>query len=183
MPFAECPRENIVLVGFMGSGKSSIGKRVAKQLGFQFIDTDQIIIDRTGMQISDIFSQEGEQAFRELESSALVSIGHLKRCVIATGGGAVLRDKNRALLRNIGFVIELTASEDVIYERVARNTKRPLLQTENPRETLHQLLETRRPLYEDAAQFILDTTHLDHAAAADAIITEARRAFSWHRGE
>jgi len=180
---AECPHENIVLVGFMGSGKTSIGKRVAKQLGFQFIDTDQVIVDRAGLPISDIFARDGEPAFRDLETSAIISIGHLKRCVIATGGGAVLRDKNRTLLRGLGFVIELTADEDTIYDRVARNTKRPLLQTEDPRATLRELLQTRRPFYDQAAQFVLDTTHLDHAAAADAIIAEARRAFSWHRSE
>lgn len=183
MPFPEHPRENIVLIGFMGSGKSSIGKRVAKQLGFQFIDTDQVIIDRAGMPISDIFAQVGEASFRDLETSAIVSIGHLTRCVVATGGGAILREKNRELLRQLGFVIQLTATEDVIFERVARNTKRPLLQTEDPRATLRELLEKRLPLYADAAQFTLDTTELDHAAAADAIIAEARRAFSWHRAE
>ncbi len=175
-------RENIILVGFMGSGKSSIGKRVAADLGFQFLDTDKIIVDRAGMSISHIFAQRGEPAFREMETSALVSIGHLNRCVIATGGGIVIREENRALLRQLGFVVCLTASEEVLYERVARNEKRPLLQTEDPRKTLSELMQTRLPFYEETAHFTLDTTHLNHAAATEEIVKEARRAFSWHRG-
>jgi shikimate kinase len=91
----------------------------------------------------------------------------------------VLRPENRALLQELGFVVWLTASEDVIFERVSRNKKRPLLHTPNPRETVHELLEQRRSLYEGAAHFTVDSTHLGHEAAADAVIAEARRAFSW----
>ncbi len=174
-------RENIILIGFMGSGKSSIGKRVSKRLGFQFIDTDQIVIDRAGMPIADIFERLGEDKFRDLESSALRSIAHLNRCLVATGGGIVVRSENRALLRQLGYVICLTASEDVIFERVSRNSKRPLLHTPNPRQTLSALLTTRQPFYGETAQFILDTTKMPQAEAEDAIVDEARRAFSWHR--
>jgi shikimate kinase len=182
MQSAERPRENIILIGFMGSGKSSIGKRVATELGFQFLDTDKIIVDRAGMTIPTIFAGRGEAAFREMETSALISIGHLNRCVIATGGGIVIREENRALLRQLGFVVCLTASEDVLYERVARNEKRPLLQTEDPKSTLTELVQVRRPFYEETAHFTLDTTQLNHAMATEEIVKEARRAFSWHRG-
>jgi shikimate kinase len=181
MQSAEHPRENIILVGFMGTGKSSIGKRVAKQLGFQFLDTDQLVTDRAGLAVSEIFAQQGEAAFRDLETSVLISRGHLNRCVIATGGGLVIREENRALLREMGFVVGLTATEEVIFERVSRNDKRPLLQTEDPRATLRRLLEAREPFYRDAAQFTLDTSVIPHAEAAEAIIGEARRAFLWHR--
>ena len=90
-----------------------------------------------------------------------------------------MRENNRALLRDLGLVVWLTASEDVIFDRVSRNTKRPLLQTENPRETVANLFAARRALYEETAQFTLDTSTLSHAEAAEAVIAEARRAFSW----
>ena len=165
----------------MGSGKSSIGRLLAKRLGFQFLDTDHLIIERAGTPISEIFARHGEPAFRDLETSVIRSIMHLRRCVIATGGGAVLREENRALLHQLGFVVGLNAAEDVIFERVRRNTKRPLLQTADPKGTLGKLLGDRRPLYDDAAHWSLDTTKLTHEAAMHEIIRAARRAFSWHR--
>lgn len=174
---------NIVLIGFMGSGKSSIGRRVAAHFGFQFVDTDALLVAREGRAIAEIFAGEGEARFRDLETSVLKSLGVRERCVISTGGGVILRDENRALLRGLGLTVWLTASEDVIFERVSRTNKRPLLHTANPRETVTQLLAARRPLYEAAAQFTVDTTTLTHAAAADAVIAEARRAFSWDTAE
>lgn len=175
------PRENIVLIGFMGSGKSAIGRRISSRLGFQFIDTDQLIIERTGIPISEIFVTQGEAAFRDLETTVLGTLTHLDRCVVATGGGVVLREENCVLLHQIGLVIGLTASEEVLYNRVSRNTKRPLLQTEDPRETLRQLLEQRLPIYEAAADITIDTSHLSHEEALEAIVIEARYAFAWHR--
>ena len=172
-------RENIVLVGFMGSGKSAVGRLVAKRLRFQFVDTDQLIIKRAGMPIAGIFAEHGEEYFRDLETVALESLGQSRRCVIATGGGVVVKERNRAIMKELGFVVWLTASEDVIFDRVSRNDKRPLLQTENPRKTIAELLAARRPLYEDVAELVLDTTAFTHAAAADAVIAGARRAFAW----
>lgn len=173
---------NIILIGFMGSGKSSIGRIVGKRMGFQFVDTDAVIVERAGMAIPAIFAQEGEERFRDLETAAIESLEHLSRCVFATGGGAVLRETNRALLRELGYVVLLTASEEVLYERVSRNTRRPLLQTENPRETLSTMLAARREVYEAAAEFVVDTSHFTHRQSADAVIQAARRAFSWKTG-
>ena len=181
-PFGqECPgmRTNIVFIGFMGSGKTSIGRLVAQRPGFQFIDTDAVIVERAGLPIAEIFSRHGEAWFREQETAALRSLGLRHRAVVSTGGGIVLREENRALLRELGLVVWLMASEEVIFERVSRNKKRPLLQTADPRATVHELLEQRRTHYEEAAQFTLDSTSLTHAAAADIIIAEARRQFSW----
>ncbi len=172
-------RQNIVLVGFMGTGKSSIGRLIAGRLGFVFVDTDALVVERAGREIAEIFASEGEEHFREMETAVLASLAHLERRVIATGGGIVLRERNRELMRELGLVVRLTASEDVIYERVARNTKRPLLQTENPRATLSALLAAREPMYAAAAQWTLDTTTMAHGAAAEAVIAEARRAFAW----
>jgi shikimate kinase len=163
----------------MGSGKTSIGRLVAQRLGFQFIDTDSVIVERVGMQIPQIFEKHGEAWFREHETAALRSLGILNRAVISTGGGIVVREENHAILRELGFVVWLTASEEVIFDRVSRNKKRPLLQTADPRQTVHDLLEARRHLYEGVAQFTLDTSGLAHEATASALIAEARRAFSW----
>jgi shikimate kinase len=163
----------------MGSGKTSIGRLVSHRLGFQFVDTDAVIVERAGMPVSEIFERHGEVWFREQESATLRSLSILNRAVISTGGGIVTRPENHGLLRDLGFVVWLTASEDVIFERVSRNKKRPLLQTPDPRQTVHTLLTQRQSLYEDVAQCTLDTTVLSHEATASALILEARRAFSW----
>lgn len=163
----------------MGSGKTSIGRLVSQRLGFQFIDTDAVIVERQGMQVSEMFERHGEAWFREQETSALRSLGILNRAIISTGGGIVTRPENHPILQELGFVVWLTASEDVIFERVSRNKKRPLLQTANPRETVQRLLQERHHLYESTAHFSLDTSDLSHEAAADALIAEARRRFSW----
>ena len=176
-------RTNIVLIGFMGSGKSSIGKLVAGRMGFQFMDTDAVIAKRAGMAIPAIFAQFGEERFREMETAAIESLAQFTRCVIATGGGAVLQERNRALLRELGFVVCLTASEETIYERVARNSKRPLLQTENPRETVTKMLAARQSLYQETADLMLDTTTFSREQAGDAVIAAARRGFSWQVAE
>ena len=152
---------------------------MAGRLGFQFVDTDQIIVARAGMPISQIFAKHGEEHFRDLETAALESLGQQRRCVIATGGGVVMKERNRALLKALGFVVWLTASEEVIFSRVSRNDKRPLLQTEDPRRTIRELLAARGPLYESAAEFTLDTSEFSHDEAADAVIAAARRAFAW----
>jgi shikimate kinase len=176
-------RPNVVLVGFMGTGKSSAGRIVANKLGFQYVDTDQLVSQRAGMEISQIFGEHGEEHFRELEASALESLAHLDRCVIATGGGIVLREANRAALRNLGFVVGLTAGEAVIFERVSRNSRRPLLQTEDPRATVREMLATRQPLYEAAAELTIDSSRRSSNEVADLIVAAARRAFAWQTPE
>jgi shikimate kinase len=175
-------RHNIVLIGFMGSGKSSVGRLIAGRLGFHFVDTDALIVQRAGREIAEIFATDGEERFREIETAALESLALRDRCVIATGGGVVLRERNRELLRELGFVVLLTAAEDVIFERVSRNAKRPLLETANPRETVTALLAARQPAYAAAAQWTLDNSTLSHAAAAEAVIAEAKSAFGWQSG-
>jgi shikimate kinase len=171
--------KNLVLIGFMGSGKSSVGRLAAKALGFQFLDTDQIVVDRAGRPISDIFETEGEAAFRAMETESIESLAHLNRCVVSTGGGAILSSHNRQLLRALGFVVCLTASEEVLFERVSRNSKRPLLQTENPRATLSKLIQDRDSLYREAAHHTLDTSLLTQSAAVEALVSAARQAFTW----
>jgi len=170
---------NLVLIGFMGSGKSSIGRLLAMKLGFQLVDTDALVVEAAGMQITEIFEWKGEEGFREYESKALTYLAdrNPKRMVIATGGGIVTRPSNLPMLHQLGFVVQLTASEEVIFDRVSRNRARPLLHTPDPRETVAQLLAVRAPLYAAAADFTLDSTTKSHLQAADDIIAEACRRY------
>jgi shikimate kinase len=166
--------DNLVLIGIMGAGKSSIARELAPLSLRKCVDTDRLVIQKAGLPIAKIFAQHGEEYFRDLETAALRSLGDARRMIIATGGGIVSRPENVALLRNLGCVIWLTASEDVLFERVSRNQKRPLLQTPHPRQTLVELLARRRPLYEACAHCAIDTTHLTHAEAAAAAFAAAR---------
>jgi shikimate kinase len=171
-------RENLVLVGFMASGKSSIGRLLARKLRRRFADTDRLVIERECRDIPEIFAAEGESYFRNIETAALESLADSDQLVIATGGGIVTQNRNLAILQRIGFVIWLFAEEDVTLERVLRNQNRPLVQTADPRATIRVLYEKRRPLYEQAAQFAVNTSTLPHNDVADAIIAEASRRFS-----
>jgi len=161
--------ENVVLVGFMGSGKSSVGRLVARTLHARFVDTDRLVTDRAGREITEIFAEHGEAHFRAEESRALRSLQGGTGLVVATGGGIVTVPENLPLLKSLGVVVWLSAAEEVIWERVSRNQKRPLLHTENPRETVRALLEIRNPLYEAVAGMRVDTTDLTHADVAERI--------------
>ena len=167
-------RQNILLIGFMGTGKSSVGRILARKLGYRFVDTDRLVSDLAGMEIPEIFRLHGEPHFRQLEHEVLESLAGLSRQVISTGGGIVLREDNRTLLQKCGFVAALTASEPVLFDRVSRNSNRPLLRTENPRETIREMLAQRRALYEGTAQLTVDTTHLTTDAVAERIADAAR---------
>lgn len=166
-------RESIALVGFMGTGKSTIGRLIATRLHHRLVDTDQLVIARAGIEIAEIFSRDGEAHFRALEADVLRGLDAAGPMIIATGGGLVTNPQSVALLRERAFVVWLTASEEVIFERVSRNDKRPLMRTPDPRATIHDLLAEREPLYAAAADFTLDTSSCSHAEAADAIIAAA----------
>jgi len=161
---------NLLLIGFMGTGKSSVGRLLAKRLGYRFADTDALVVKAAGMPITEIFARDGEARFREYESEALAGLRGRRSLVIATGGGIVERPENHPLLREIGLPVGLSASEAVIFERVSRNKRRPLLQTPDPRGTIAALLERRRPLYAAAADFEVDTSALTHEEVAGAIL-------------
>lgn len=141
---------NLALVGFMGCGKSTVGRQVARELGFEFVDTDQLIEDRAGMPIPEIFATEGEAAFRALEMKVIASLADETGRVIATGGGAVMNPDNFASLKTHALVICLWASADTLHERTRHQTHRPLLQQEDPLGTIRALLEERGPVYKQA---------------------------------
>lgn len=148
---------NIFLVGMMGAGKTTLGKALAKKLQREFIDTDKVLVERTGVSVNTIFEIEGEEGFRRRESAVLAELAQRPGCVIATGGGAVLSEENRRVMRENGTVVYLRARLDSLWERTRQDTSRPLLRTPDPRATLADLLEKRDPLYRDAAHVIVDT--------------------------
>ena len=148
---------NIILIGPMGSGKSTIGNIIAQRLHREFQDSDHYIENRTGVDIARIFDVEGEQGFRDRESNALKELLSESNRVIATGGGSVLSQKNQQLLKQKGFIVFLDTSINQQMQRLRRDKKRPLLQTENPRERLESLLAERRPIYLDLADLAIKT--------------------------
>ncbi len=149
--------QRIYLIGPMGAGKTTIGKMVARELEFDFIDSDHEIEQRTGVDISTIFDYEGDQGFRDRETCVLESLSEKTRFLIATGGGAVIREENRNVMRTTGFVVYLQVSVRQSLIRTRKDTKRPILQTDNPYETLTRLAKERTPLYESIANLTVDT--------------------------
>jgi len=150
-------RRNIYLVGPMGAGKSTIGRVLAAELHLGFRDSDKVIEERTGADIPWIFDMEGEEGFRDRESAVLDELAKESNVVIATGGGIILRPQNRSRMTESGYVCYLTASIEQLVERTARDKKRPLLQVENPRQKIIDLVALRDPLYREAADFIVNT--------------------------
>jgi shikimate kinase len=149
--------DNIFLVGMMGAGKTSVGKLLARNLGKQFYDSDHVIETRTGVKIPVIFELEGEQGFREREAAVIDELTALHGVVLATGGGAVLREDNRRVLNARGVVVYLRASVADLWNRTRHDRNRPLLQTADPQARLAQLYQERDPLYRAVAHIVLDS--------------------------
>ena len=148
--------KHIILIGFMGSGKSTMGKLIANKLGYSFVDTDQYIEKKEGRTISDIFTDDGEEYFRSLETDALKELLESEeKKVLALGGGTPLREENRRLLKEAGYVIFLKVNPNEAYHRLKDDTERPLLQVPNPKEKIEELLAFRNPVYEAAADYVL----------------------------
>ncbi len=148
---------NIILTGFMGTGKSSVGKMLAKETGYLYCDLDAMIVEQIGMTINEIFAIHGEAFFRDLEADAVKQVSSAARLVVATGGGAVIREENRALLRKSGVVVNLEASLEEIYNRLSNDSERPLFNDRKSPGKLAELLEQREPYYADA-DIRIDTT-------------------------
>lgn len=176
------PLRNIVLVGFMGSGKSTLGKVLHKRISYRLIDTDQIIEERAGKSVSDIFRSEGEDGFRLLETELLSDMlaNQCNHHIISTGGGMVLRAENRALLRQLGFVVWLSCSAEETYHRTARTNSRPLLQCDDPMAVITKMLNERSPLYDEAAHLKISTSGLEFNEISCGILESARYHFGTH---
>lgn len=152
-------RTNIFLIGPMGAGKTTIGRHLSEMLSWPFLDSDHEIEKRTGATIPWIFDVEGEEGFRRREEAMIEELTALKKVVLATGGGAVLRESNRHNLHQRGIVIYLETPVAMQLERTAYDRNRPLLQTQNPQQKLTELLKIRDPLYRETAHLIVPTTH------------------------
>jgi shikimate kinase len=162
-------RSNVFLVGMPGSGKSTVGRLLAKSLGQRFVDSDEEIVRRNGVEISTIFEIEGEAGFRDREAAVINDVSQSASIVLATGGGSVLREANRQVLRARGLVVYLRASLDVLDARTEKkfgggmSHKRPLLEGPNRRATLESLLAVREPLYEATAHIVIDANTTQRA--------------------
>jgi shikimate kinase len=141
---------NIALIGFMGTGKTSVGRIVAEQLHFDYLDTDEMIQIATDKTISEIFKTDGEKKFRELEEKIVEEISARTKTVIATGGGLPVNPKNLASLKSHSLVVSLWSSPEKIWERVRHQSHRPLLHDENPQAKIRELLAAREPFYKQA---------------------------------
>ncbi len=168
--------QNIILVGLMGSGKSTIGRHLAKSLELEFVDSDHEIERRTGANIPLIFDVEGEAGFRQREKKVIDELTQRRGVVLATGGGAVLDPENRARLRERGKVIYLYATAEQLLSRTAKDRNRPLLQTADPRARLQELLAVRDALYREVADLVVDTGGRTARSAEREILAKIRPA-------
>jgi shikimate kinase len=147
----------LALVGMPGSGKSTVGRQIARKIGCAFVDSDHVIEQRLGCSIKEYFERQGEAAFRDMESQTLDDITRQAVGVLATGGGAVLRPANRALLRERTTVCYLRVTPEEIFRRLRHDRQRPLLQVDDPEAKLRELFAQRDPLYQETAHYVIES--------------------------
>jgi len=169
------PTSNIFLVGLMGSGKTTIGRALAKRLNLRFVDADHEIEARTGATIPLIFEIEGEASFRQREADVIRDLTAEQGIVLATGGGAVLNDQSRRYLHERGTVIYLRASVNSILQRTSHDRNRPLLQTVDPRARIEELSKQRAPLYEEVAHITIETGRPNVQSVVQNILAQLER--------
>lgn len=166
-------KKNIILIGFMGSGKTSIGLKLSYRLQTPVEDTDKLIEQREGRTISEIFEEEGEAYFRELETALLKEIKERNYVrIISVGGGTPVRPENRTLLKECGTVIYLRIRPETVYERLKNDTTRPLLQCGDPLNKIRTLLEARKDAYEDCAEIIVDVDEYSTEQILDELVRQ-----------
>lgn len=152
-------KDNIILTGFMGCGKSSVGFRLSYYLRRTLLDTDKWIEKKQGMSISEIFDKYGESAFRQMETDCLKELlNTAEHQIIATGGGLPIKEENHALLKELGTVYYLKVTPEVVYERLKGDTTRPLLQGDNPKGKIEELLRARETVYEQCADYVVEVS-------------------------
>ncbi len=164
------PEQNIFMIGFMGSGKSSVSLQLADMTGVPKAEMDQILTDREDMTIAEIFANKGEPYFREQETELLREFGTTGPQIISCGGGVVMKEENVEIMRKSGTIVCLAATPDVIYERVKDSRERPLLNGNMNVEYIAELMEARKPFYEKAADITIETSHMRIDKVAEAIL-------------
>lgn len=170
-------KNNIVLCGFMGCGKSTVGRLLAEEIGFTLADSDTCIEQREKMTVSEIFSKHGEGYFREAETAVIKELSEQSGLIIATGGGAVLKSENAAYLRETGLVVFLDVAPETVLKRLEGDTSRPLLMRDDKEAAVNELLSFRRPLYSSASDVTVDANgHVE--AVADKILAVYRNELS-----
>jgi shikimate kinase len=166
-------KTNIALIGFMGAGKSAVGRALAAKLNMAFIDLDSLIEEKAGRSIAEIFARDGEPAFRRLEAETTAQVAGRENSVIACGGGIVLQQNNIDLMRKSSLIIYLTAEPAILLRRVLNSReRRPLLEVADPASAIDGLLKYRGPLYEKAADVIIDTSQMDISGTVGRISEE-----------
>ena len=166
-------KNNVILIGFMGCGKTTIGIRLSYRMRRIFEDTDKLIEKKQQREIKDIFAAEGESFFRELETQMLSELeSTVTNRVISVGGGTPIREENREILKRLGTVCYLRIRPETVYERLKNDTTRPLLQGDNPKEKIHRLMESRKEAYESCADMILDVDELSIEEILENIVSE-----------
>ena len=162
---------NILLIGFMGSGKSTIGRKLAKLLEYSFVDTDSVIEDDQGCSVTEIFKYGGEECFRKMETRLLQKLKNVENSIIATGGGIVLREQNQRLLQGIGKRVYLNVPQEELQQRLRNDRNRPLLKEKDPGTVVQKMMKERVLLYEQA-EYIVDTGQRSPQKIASEIINK-----------
>ena len=175
------PAPNLILVGPMGAGKTSIGRRLAERFGLAFVDADQVIVQHAGATINAIFEHVGEPGFRSREQAALAAVLEGEGQLVSTGGGAILGPDNRQLMAARGYVVYLQVSVAAQLKRLSRDRTRPLLQRGDREQVLHELAQAREPLYREVADLTLETDTLSPADATAQLVV--RLAAQWQNPE
>lgn len=167
--------EHIFLIGFMGCGKSTNARYLCRMTGAEQMEMDQIIVEQQGMEITDIFAEYGESYFRNLETELIRSMKGKEPMVVSCGGGAVLREENVALMKEVGNIVLLTATPEAIYDRVKDSTDRPVLNGNMNLDYIRELMEKRRPRYEAAADIVISTDMKNVREICEEILSKVER--------
>lgn len=170
------------LIGLPGSGKSTVGRQLARRLALPFVDSDQVIEQRLGCPIRQYFEREGEDSFRDVEQAVIDELSLAPLGVLATGGGAVLREANRRHLHDRGLVVYLKSSPDELFRRLRHDRNRPLLQVADPLARLRELYAIRDPLYRETAHFAIETGRPSVATLVNMIVMQLELAGAWPPG-
>ncbi len=169
-------KTNVILIGFMGAGKTTVGRRLSYRLRKTFLDVDSYIEKKEGRTIKDIFKEEGETYFRELETQALIEMqSDSASHVISTGGGLPIKEENQKILKRMGTVIYLRTKPETVFQRIKHDTNRPLLQVSDPKGKINEMLNRRDPIYLAVADVVIDVDHKDFKSILNEVLGKLKK--------